>query len=279
MALLLCSLLLGFGLDAYVAVGYREKIPWCWVVTVGDQNEVIFWEPTSTDRRKHTYIDVNQPISGQSKPTHSYKTIDCLFNHRSFYGNIQADNRVPLTRFNLLRQSDWKSFDRSMIASLTHNRFFPHTPRFIRPARSTLDTIALAEDIECSLTTLITDYRDELELPTKWDNQLSAIIGSALDLYEAEDLYDVMPSKELFQQAVRLHVLDGHTFKAAPVRFFTRSAKTIMSSLKQRTVSDQIMRTRGDNAHHALYVKVYTYAEDVVTVWVMLACRFGVKFV
>ena len=32
-----------------------------------------------------------------------------------------------------------------------------------------------------------------------------------------------------------------------------------MSSLKQRTVSDQIMRTRGDNAHHALYVKGFWF--------------------
>ena len=105
LAILLCSLLSGFGLDAYVACGYREKSPWCWVVTLGDQNEVTFWEPTSTERQKHIFIDVNQPIATQKRPNHTYKTIDCLFNHKSFYGNIQPDNRVPVTRFQVSRAS------------------------------------------------------------------------------------------------------------------------------------------------------------------------------
>ena len=198
------------------------------------QSKVTLWEPTTTARFKHSFIDVTQPIKGQPKPTHQYKTVDCLFNHRAFYGNIQPDNRVPVTRFDLTRESDWKALDRSMLASLTHNRFYVHSPKFIKPAKSSIDVISLAESIESALGALITDYRGELELTTKWDDQLSAILGSAIDLYEATDLYDVAPSMNHFQQAVRLHVPDGHTFKAAPVRLFTRDVKQIMAHLKRR---------------------------------------------
>ena len=121
-----------------------------------------------------------------------------------------------------------------MVASLTHNRFYAHSPHFIKPQRSSIDVISLAESVESALTQLITDYRRELDLTTKWDEQLSSILGSAIDLYEASDLYAITPSMGHFQQAVRHHVPDGHTFKAAPVRLFTRDVKCIMAHLKRR---------------------------------------------
>ena len=67
-----------------------------------------------------------------------------------------------------------------MIASLNHNRFFAHTPRFISPERSTIDNLCIAQEIEEKLCSLITSYRTELDLPMKWDKNLSTIIGTAV---------------------------------------------------------------------------------------------------
>ena len=67
-----------------------------------------------------------------------------------------------------------------MIASLSHNRFFAHTPRFIRPERSSIDTLSLAQEIEDEISSMITSYRTELDLATKWDTNLSTIIGTAV---------------------------------------------------------------------------------------------------
>ena len=86
---LLCSFLLGFGLNAYVAVGIKQSKPWAWVVTIDE--DIVFWDAASGERFKHIQVDTELPISKQTgaKPKHTFKTIDCLFNHSEFYGNIQ----------------------------------------------------------------------------------------------------------------------------------------------------------------------------------------------
>ena len=50
-ATLLCSLLLGFGLDAYVCVGTKAKnTPHVWVMTCGTDGSVTFWESLTANR-------------------------------------------------------------------------------------------------------------------------------------------------------------------------------------------------------------------------------------
>jgi hypothetical protein len=45
---LLCSLLLGFGLEAYIAIGTKiGSQPWVWVVTLDTDSGPTFWESTS----------------------------------------------------------------------------------------------------------------------------------------------------------------------------------------------------------------------------------------
>ena len=50
-AALLCSLLLGFGLSAYVCVGTKAKgASHSWVMTISPEGEVIFWESLTAHR-------------------------------------------------------------------------------------------------------------------------------------------------------------------------------------------------------------------------------------
>lgn len=50
-AILLCSLLLGFGLDAYVCVGTKSKgSVHAWVVTISIEGTVVFWESLNGHR-------------------------------------------------------------------------------------------------------------------------------------------------------------------------------------------------------------------------------------
>ena len=48
-----------------------------------------------------------------------YRTISCIFNHKSFFGNIQPDDRVPNTSFDLENESLWKSMAPEYIEVLT----------------------------------------------------------------------------------------------------------------------------------------------------------------
>ena len=49
--MLLCSLLLGFGMNAFVCIGSKEKsVAHAWVVTIGLDGTVLFWESLTGQR-------------------------------------------------------------------------------------------------------------------------------------------------------------------------------------------------------------------------------------
>ena len=99
-ALLLCNLLLGFGLDAYVCVGRRSSTsgtscadtPAVWVLTLGaTSTEAVFWDPVSGKRHYHkSYRPERFPEELPAcKLTHHYRSVGCCFNDRAFYANQQ----------------------------------------------------------------------------------------------------------------------------------------------------------------------------------------------
>ena len=97
----------------------------------------------------------------------------------------------------------------------------------------------------------------------------------AVNAYEINDIYDTAPGNQEFQSAVKRAVPDGHTFKAFPLRLHSTDPSTIFSALVNKPISEGILRTRGDNVHFALYCKIFTYAENAATVWIILACRYS----
>ncbi|KAJ1489744.1 CEP76 C2 domain-containing protein, partial [Baffinella frigidus] len=86
-AVLLCSLLLGFRLDAYCAIGSTlSGEAHMWVVTLERHDpalppSVTFWESLTGSRYLHK--------GGDSAPSHKYGRVGCIFNHQAFFANIQ----------------------------------------------------------------------------------------------------------------------------------------------------------------------------------------------
>jgi centrosomal protein CEP76 len=69
-AILLCNLLIGFGLDAYVCLGTKVKsnAAHAWVVTIShDFQEVVFWESLTGNRYLHIAIDPDNPPLEKSR--------------------------------------------------------------------------------------------------------------------------------------------------------------------------------------------------------------------
>lgn len=52
-------------------------------------------------------------------PSHPYRTVGCVFNHKTFYANAQLSDSVPVCRFDLHNGSLWKSMSPEAIASVT----------------------------------------------------------------------------------------------------------------------------------------------------------------
>ena len=111
-------------------------------------------------------------------------------------------------------------------------------------------------------------------LSTSWDNQLSYLLSSALSNYELERVGGVTFANDEFQQAVKNHVPDGHTFKALPVQFTHFDTERIMHHLYSNKIGKDVLTSRGDQIKHALRVKIVPYPENICAIWVMIAVRF-----
>lgn len=91
-ASLLCSLLLGFGLEAYVCVGTKAKgTPHTWVLTRGTDGSITFWESLKAHRSQfsfylfiYTFIYI----------LYSYFYWDNLYNKAVFAASLWHQTRI-----------------------------------------------------------------------------------------------------------------------------------------------------------------------------------------
>eukprot|EP00899_Mesostigma_viride_P001946 jgi/Mesvir1/11752/Mv00123-RA.1 len=258
-AVLLCSLLLGFGLDAYVCVGKDQRGGHAWVVTLSSKKQAVFWEPLSGKR----YIP-SDPVSMQRCP---YRSIGCLFNHRSFYANCQVDDSVRAVSFHLENGAAWKSLEPSFITRLRRP-----PPVALRPP--TINAAAAEEELELALRQVAERHRATFELSTVWDEGLSYLLMPALAAYQGELVTGVSSGNEEFQQSIKRAVPTGFTFKGYPQHFNHYSPSRIMRELLQQGVAAEILGTRGDLVRFGLRARISPFPEGVCSVWVMIAVRY-----
>jgi centrosomal protein CEP76 len=79
-----------------------------------------------------------------------------------------------------------------------------------------------------------------------------------------------------FDQAIKLAIPDGHSFKAFPIQFIHRNARKIFAACLKSSICEEIITCRGDQVKLAIRAKVYTYPESTIATWVMFACRYKI---
>jgi centrosomal protein CEP76 len=116
-AVLLCNLLIGFGLDAYVVVGTNGEGSHAWVLQrqmlaspsgVKPKPKVIFWESLTGQK-----MEVDDP-----RVHRFYRNVGSVFNNKSFFANVQADDKVINVNWDLEDEYMWKSMNRQQIEGL-----------------------------------------------------------------------------------------------------------------------------------------------------------------
>ena len=119
-ATLLCSLLLGLGLDAFVAIGTRIdsagiESDHAWVVareqttpaaTSTAEYQAVFWEPLSGLRGTPSEV---------APSGHRYARIHCLFNDVRYFANHRLDDRVESAGWDVMDVASWKMVRHSRI--------------------------------------------------------------------------------------------------------------------------------------------------------------------
>jgi centrosomal protein CEP76 len=130
-ALLLASLLLGLGLDAYVALGTKDKHDgvYAWVLSRSSPSEVVCWDAITGTRHAIPYgaaTATNGAVGGAAAQQASqlldfvpYRKIHCVFNDRNVWANVQRDDSLRATDFSLETPTLWKSMNAAVIAALS----------------------------------------------------------------------------------------------------------------------------------------------------------------
>ena len=275
---LLCSLLLGFGLDAFVCMGLRTNNMLCsWVVMrYCDDSTVFFWDPITGKRYPHLRVNPNDPPTiKQPATTHPFKVVGCAYNHKCFYANTQPLDCVETVDFTFENPVLWKQMNSDSISSVTgamHPNICTPLPPLSQP---TLNGASMAKNLETKLKILIAEHRKDIDLMTEWDNKLSYLLGQSLVSYETEKSCG-LPNvgNNDFQDAIKRAVPEGNTFKGFPIQVLHCNAKKVFKSCIKSAVCSGIIECRGDELRLALRCYVTVFPDDLVATWVMVACRY-----
>ena len=85
-------------------------------------------------------------------------------------------------------------------------------------------------------------YTQDLGLDTVWDDVLCYLLSPALTSYELERVMGVSAGNEEFQDAVRGHVHEGHTFKGFPIQLTHTSAHRAFTTCLRWAMSINLVK-------------------------------------
>eukprot|EP00948_MAST-09A_sp_MAST-9A-sp1_P001923 g1923.t1 len=293
---LLCSLLLGFGLDAYVVGGTQARakrstsilsasstasridvgeIEHYWVMTrqkrVGHSKDIRFWEPSTGQVISLNDFDEDQQLAKSTRP---FVTASSTSGGDHGGQCLQVPRPVPLLP----------------------NQWFLHGGRKLHAE----------ERIESILRENITDYREQLRayetgassntgtasaVQTGWDKQLAFALQSSLEAYEVERLTGLRNAfNGEFREIIKAYVPKGFTFKGWPLciplscpssgadgvqaitanvvetaakRVFNILQATSGNAKQNPSSSVAILNTRGADVKFAVKCQIFTYAEGI----------------
>ncbi|PFH35112.1 hypothetical protein BESB_059990 [Besnoitia besnoiti] len=245
-ATLLCSLLLGFSMDAWVAVGLlAEDLPYCWVITrdrCGDPKVATFWD-ACTGQRLASY---DPAIAVR------FASVHCVFNHTAFYACCSVIYSSDKLHYHFEGdESMWWKMPEAVFNS-------PHLK------------------MEDNLRHMIENYRrSKLEgMETQWDDVMSTVLSLALSNYETERTIGVTFGDRPFRDIIK-GLCQTYTFKACPLHFTTGEVSAYFGALLNHPVGRHILELPLGpvKSVYGLRCKIFKLPEDQISVWVILAVR------
>lgn len=258
-AALLCSLLLGFGLDAFCAVGAATNGETVMYVitrsrTSNGEFQVTIWDPVIGERFS---------VTG----SHNLQSVDCVFNHRSFFSNFQPSSLILSTSFDIENEQLWKPINPLKL------RLVPKCPAPPLIHKS-IALERLEKGLEIKLRNRLCEQRDLIGQQTHFDDNLSYALLQALENYERQRSTGREEDFSMFEQCVKGLLGPGKTFKAIPVNVSFEDDLSIMSIIEASDAGKEVLETVAENVKFGLRVRLFQFPEEVRSVWVMFAVAY-----
>ncbi|XP_031552342.1 centrosomal protein of 76 kDa-like [Actinia tenebrosa] len=265
-ATLLCSIFLGFGLDAFVCLGTRDTgQPHAWVMTRQTDGLVSFWE-TLTGQ----CFSLSE---GLSTVCSQFRTLACVFSNTCFYANIQANGLISQCDFDLNNPAKWKAMDADAIYAICGSEIQPPLPVPPSLTPSTIDVQKTSQALEEELRSLIENYRQGKGLETKWDNNLSNILSPILTAQESEAKTGQDLKREELYDPVYRYLNRSFTLQSVTTRITHLNASQAFSDMQLSAEYKSLIDYQGNLMEFALRVHVFPYPESACAVWVILGAK------
>ena len=255
-ALLLCSLLLGFGLDAYVSLGTKRGFgKYAWVSTFNSDGEVTFWDAVCGQKYRHG-------LPGEVSPSHPFLTLDSLFNKKYMLANCQPSNCCTFCHFQLGNPVHWKKLlmESESIATLPLLKPVPFS-----------NYIDLASEVKGRIEII----RRSKGLSCVWDDQLDEVLFATLYMFENQRRsLENHSDLEQFRETVKRRVPDGHTFLAFPINTSGLSVSRTFEHCLKSTNFTNVLNTGGDEVRISLAIRTFEYPQRIFSTWTMIAVTY-----
>nr|XP_012622407.1 protein CC2D2B isoform X1 [Microcebus murinus] len=246
-AILLCNFFLYLGKKALVLLGTSVlEGPVAYVLTQ-ETDEHLLWNPSTGQCHK------------QFDPFCPLQSVDCLFDDRNVWFNIQQNNIPMAVHFDYSKESFWKQ--------LLPNNFQETKAQSIQPEEITYtDTNkSMVEDlknrIERTLKCKMMEWRPQH--PTRWNRQCSSILRQILPKLEVGIGSFASYEKESeFERLLQLYWVVGF-----PIQMPYTDLQSVIDAVYQTGIhSSEFPQTE-----FALAVYIHSYPSNILSVWVYLA--------
>uniref|UniRef100_H0XWW8 Coiled-coil and C2 domain containing 2B n=1 Tax=Otolemur garnettii TaxID=30611 RepID=H0XWW8_OTOGA len=246
-AILLCNFFLYFGKKALVLLGTSVLEGHVAYVLTQETDEYLLWNPSTGQH--HNQFDPFCPL----------QSVDCLFDDRNVWFNIQQNNIPMAVHFDYSKESFWKQL-------LPKN--FPETKvQSIQPEEInyTETNKAMVEDlknrIERTLKCKMMEWRSQH--PTRWNRQCTSILRQILPKLElGMERFASSEEESEFEKLLQLYWVVGF-----PIQMPYTDLQSVIDAVYQTGIhSSEFPQTE-----FALAVYIHSYPNNILSVWVYLA--------
>ncbi|XP_053438825.1 protein CC2D2B-like isoform X2 [Nycticebus coucang] len=246
-AILLCNFFLYFGKKALVLLGTSVLEGHVAYVLTQETDEYLLWNPSTG--QCHNQFDPFCPL----------QSVDCLFDDRNVWFNIQQNNIPMAVHFDYSKESFWKqllpkSFPETKVQSIQ-----PEEINYTETNKAMVED--LKNRIERTLKCKMMEWRPQH--PTRWNRQCTSILRQILPKLElGMERFASSEEESEFEKLLQLYWVVGF-----PIQMPYTDLQSVIDAVYQTGIhSSEFPQTE-----FALAVYIHSYPNNILSVWVYLA--------
>ncbi|XP_013361671.1 PREDICTED: protein CC2D2B isoform X4 [Chinchilla lanigera] len=245
-AILLCNFFLYFGKKALVLLGTSFLEGHVAYVLTQETNEYLFWNPSTGQCHK------------QFDPFCPLQSVDCLFNDRNVWFNIQQNNTPMAVYLDYSKESFWKQLLPKNFQGTKVQSIQPEEIIYSDTNKNMVED--LKNRIERTLKCKIMEWRPKH--PTRWNRQCTSILRQILPKLELGIESPVSSEEENeFERLLQFYWVTGF-----PIRMPYTDVQSVIDAVYQTGIhSSEFPETE-----FALAVYIHPYPNNILSVWVYL---------